>query len=68
MIEINKEEIPGSERSMCGYILTYSRGDRPTDVFGAGTGHDVTNCDSDKLRGQIYSRVWSWDWLCCNQH
>ena len=24
-VEINKEEIPGSERSMYGYILTYSR-------------------------------------------
>ena len=24
-IEIRKEEIPGSKRSMCGYILTYSR-------------------------------------------
>ena len=24
-IEISKEEIPGSKRSMCGYILTYSR-------------------------------------------
>ena len=24
-IEISKEEIPGSERSMYGYILTYSR-------------------------------------------
>ena len=24
-VEINKEEIPGSKRSMCGYILTYSR-------------------------------------------
>ena len=24
-VEISKEEIPGSERSMYGYILTYSR-------------------------------------------
>ena len=24
-VEINKEEIPGSKRSMYGYILTYSR-------------------------------------------
>ena len=24
-VEISKEEIPGSKRSMCGYILTYSR-------------------------------------------
>ena len=24
-IEISKEEVPGSERSMYGYILTYSR-------------------------------------------
>ena len=27
-IEISKEEIPGSERSMYGYILTYSRLER----------------------------------------
>ena len=24
-VEISKEEIPGSKRSTCGYILTYSR-------------------------------------------
>ena len=24
-VEISKEEIPGSKRSMCGHILTYSR-------------------------------------------
>ena len=24
-IDISKEEIPGIKRSMCGYILTYSR-------------------------------------------
>ena len=24
-VEINKEELPGSKRSMYGYILTYSR-------------------------------------------
>ena len=24
-VEISKEEIPGSKRSMCSYILTYSR-------------------------------------------
>ena len=24
-VELSKEEIPGSERSMYGYILTYSR-------------------------------------------
>ena len=24
-VEISKEEIPGSKRSMCGYILNYSR-------------------------------------------
>ena len=24
-VEISKEEIPGSKRSMCGYILPYSR-------------------------------------------
>ena len=24
-VEIGKEEIPGSKRSMCSYILTYSR-------------------------------------------
>ena len=27
-VEINKEEIPGSKRSMYGYILTYSRLER----------------------------------------
>ena len=27
-VEISKEEIPGSERSMYGYILTYSRLER----------------------------------------
>ena len=25
MVEISKEEIPGSKRSMYGYVLTYSR-------------------------------------------
>ena len=24
-VEISKEEIPGSKRNMCGYILTYSK-------------------------------------------
>ena len=61
-IEISKEEIPGSKRSMCGYIMTYSRGDRPTDMFGAGTSHYVTNCDSDNAGGQTNNRVLSWDW------
>ena len=28
MVEISKEEIPGSKRSMYGYILTYSRLER----------------------------------------
>ena len=27
-VEISKEEIPGSKRSMSGYILTYSRLER----------------------------------------
>ena len=30
-------------------------------MFGAGTGHYVTNCDSDSLGRQTNSRVWSWD-------
>ena len=35
-VEISKEEIPGSKRSMYGYILTYSRllkGERSSSVF-----------------------------------
>ena len=34
--EISNEEIPGSKRSMCGYILTYSQalnGERLSSVF-----------------------------------
>ena len=31
-VEISKEEIPGSKRSMYGYILTYS-GERLSSVF-----------------------------------
>ena len=27
-VEISKEKMPGSKRSMCGYILTYSRLER----------------------------------------
>ena len=27
-VEISEEELPGSKRSMCGYILTYSRLER----------------------------------------